>query len=477
MDSETTSKTPQKNDSIEKKIQGLQIEDNPLIYEEINNLASNKSFIDDQFMLEAVETFEKVKVKTPKHVNMNTTVVSQAILNLCDVLEKNVRSGKKDAAASNKTPSRNSDSDLKKVLNYSFGEQTMRDILNSPTSPKPIKPDNEENLKKIMSTQPEIDQFSNEKNDILKFFLNLNLTTLNINIINNLCELNTLFSLVKPKLIVSISLACNKINKETAENVENKSDLYMDFYDDQRECFVRFFGIFVCFESEKSKQVNLVLIKNERNYLEKLKELFEKDDLTKIMFFAKKHVKILYKYLGFVMKSPCYDPIVANWLLNQDQLNILQIKQKYAASLNIPIDTFFKTSKSCYGCLNNVEIDRFSAIKGALIECLIGINCFEKLRLQLQLENIWIYFAKIESEIVLLSARIELIGMGLNLDELENLKAFLLKKKKEIEEKTTFYSGKEINLNSTDEISYMLYSKLKLVNFNNHFKNLVYNTP
>jgi DNA polymerase-1 len=154
---------------------------------------------------------------------------------------------------------------------------------------------------------------------------------------------------------------------------------------------------------------------------------------------------------------------VASWLLNQDILTIYQISQKYAANLKFPIDSLFKTSKSCFGCYNRLEVDRFTALKGALIECLIALSCFDKLKLQLQLENTWIYFGKVESEVVLLSARIELIGLGLNSNDLERTKALLLEKKKEIEDRACVYAGKTaINLNSPDEIAFVLFNKLKL---------------
>lgn len=132
------------------------------------------------------------------------------------------------------------------------------------------------------------------------------------------------------------------------------------------------------------------------------------------------------------------------------------------------MDAVFKTSKSCFGCMTGgrVETDMFTALKGGLIECLMAMSCFDKLKLQLQLENVWIYFAKVESEVVLLSARIELAGLGLDSEELERLKILLMDKKREIEEKVMVYAGsggkQTLNLNSPDEIAYVLFNRLKL---------------
>jgi hypothetical protein len=50
------------------------------------------------------------------------------------------------------------------------------------------------------------------------------------------------------------------------------------------------------------------------------------------------------------------------------------------------------------------------AVKNAFIECLVGLRCMEKLKLKLQLEALWKYFTKIECEIMLIAARMELTG-------------------------------------------------------------------
>ena len=122
----------------------------------------------------------------------------------------------------------------------------------------------------------------------------------------------------------------------------------------------------------------------------------------------------------------------------------------------------FKNRKSCYGCsfidANSLE----SILHGSIIECLVGIFSFEKIKLQLQLQNIWIYFTKIETDIMILSSKIEYAGFGLCTIKLEKMKCLLLAKKKEIEEKAFKMIGKEVNLNSIEEVAFILYDKLKL---------------
>ena len=121
--------------------------------------------------------------------------------------------------------------------------------------------------------------------------------------------------------------------------------------------------------------------------------------------------------------------------------------------------------KSCFGCLlNNRQKFEFTAtcLERGFCELLIGLHCFEKIKLQLQLQNLWIFFAKIESEIVQIVARCELVGFGLNSNELEHCKNILLKRKREIEEKVQQIAGREVNLNSSDEVAFVIYDKLKL---------------
>lgn len=253
-------------------------------------------------------------------------------------------------------------------------------------------------------------------------------------------------------------------NIEQNENIQSSN--FFTYTDIDSETSFKIYGMFLSFEGEKQKLINLILFKKDKSFSVFLKNLLEKEDIVKILFFTKQHFKILNKIFNINIKAPCYDPIVANWLLTQESISIFQVKQKYCANLNLLCESRFKNSKTCFGCcsLEYVTYDPklYYPLQGAFIECLIGINCYEKLKLQLQLQNIWIYFAKVESDIVLLSAQIELNGFGLNLNELEKIKMILLKKKKEIEDKVFSLTGKTLNLNSTDDVSYLIFNVLKL---------------
>lgn len=88
--------------------------------------------------------------------------------------------------------------------------------------------------------------------------------------------------------MMSMSLVCMKVAKDTENQIA-----YSDYYDEKKDCYFRLFGIFMCIESEKLEQVNLVLVRKDNEYLRSIRELLQKDELTKVMFYAQKHAKIL----------------------------------------------------------------------------------------------------------------------------------------------------------------------------------------
>lgn len=408
--------------------------DSPKIDNSQSNLVS-KSFFDDQFIIDVAEKFElKNNLNTPlkeNEKNFNTTIVSQDVLLMCEKLENNLSAKK----------IKKNDQNFKKALNFSFGDRTLRNILNSSIEEEPIFQE----------------EWCSMKQQIAASLKNLDLSNqLKINLIDDKKDLKHFVNSIKPKTVVSMSLASLQVQKS-----ENLNDDFYEVTDLDQNLTLKIYGIFVCLNNEKFKETNLILLKKNFNFRDELKCLIEKDDMIKIVFDSKKHFKIINRAFDLSIKSPCYDPIVAAWLLNQQFISIYQIKQKYCPNLNILIEDSLKNKKSCLGCSKN-HTNKILLIQAAFLESFIAINCFEKIKIQLQLQNVWIYFAKVESELAFLSAQMELIGFGLNLKELENLKSILINKKKNIEDKIFGLSGKIVNLNSTDEVSYLIYNILKL---------------
>lgn len=423
---------------IEVRLDEIDLNSDKIESPKIENSQSNsvsKSFFDDQCILEVAEKFElKNYLNTPLKENekkFNTTIVSQDVLLMCEKLENNL------SAKKNKKKDQNS----KKALNFSFGDRTLKNILNSSIDDESLINEEWLSLKQQIVTSLKNVDLSNQ---------------LKINLIDDIKDLKYFVNSIKPKTVVSMSFASLEVQKS-----ENLNDYFYEVTDLDQNLTLTIYGIFVCLENQKLKEANFILLKKNFNFKDDLKRLIEKEDMIKIIFHSKKHFKLINRAFGLTIKSPCYDPIVATWLLNQEFVSIYQIKQKYCSNLNILIENCLKIKKSCYGCSKS-HTDKLLIIQAAFLESLIGINCFEKVKIQLQLQNVWIYYAKVESELAFLSAQMELIGFGLNLKELENIKSILIKKKKDIEDKVSGLSGKNINLNSTDDVSYLIYNILKL---------------
>lgn len=426
-------------EKIEAGIEAIDLNSDQTKIADSQSNSVSRSFFDDQCILEIAAKFEQnnkisPKFKTPLKKNekiLNTTIVSQDVLLMCEKLENNLSAKK----------TKNLDHNSKNALNFSFGDQTLKSILDS----------------SLTDEAKYFDEWSLMKQDIIVSLKKLDYSNqININLIDNLENFRNLINSIKPRSLVSISLASQEV-----QNGENLNDDFYEFTDVDHSLRVKIYGLFVCFDSHKLKETNFILLKKNSGLFDQLNCLIEKEDLIKIVFNSKKHFRLINQAFGLNLKSPCYDPIVAAWLLSQESSSIYQIKQKYCSNLNILIENYFKTKKSCFGCSKNQE-DKISLIQGAFLESIIGINCFEKIKIQLQLQNVWIYFAKVESELALISAKMELTGFGINFCELEKIKSTLVKKKREIEEKVFALSGKSINLNSTEDVSFLIFNVLKL---------------
>jgi len=284
--------------------------------------------------------------------------------------------------------------------------------------------------------------------------------SINLTLIETDQEYTEFTNLLKPKSLITLSFCTQKFNQ-----TDNKDKRFFSTTTPAAADSIKFYGISVCFDTQKpTRHIYFLLFRPDRIFLPHVRSLLERHDLTKVLFYAKQHYKLVHKLFGFEINLPCYDPIVADWLLNQTSSSIFQIKQKYCPSLGVPVCAELRTCKTCFGCSQSpkLETDWAATLQRGFIECLIGVFCFDKVKLQLQLQNLWVYYAKIESYVVLLVGRIELNGMGLDSSDLERAKDLLVKAKKEIEGRVYVLARREVNMSSPHDVAAILYDTLKL---------------
>jgi hypothetical protein len=249
-------------------------------------------------MLEAAEIFENksdlIKSETPgksaltdscnkKKVDFNTTMVSQDVLQMCENYEKNnfeFSSKKKKSVAKSdynligmekkENNSKDTPSSSKKKLDYSFGDQTLRNILNT---------QNDETTT-TTTTEPTVPKNTQLLNRLKK---STDLHNIKLNLVQTQDEFDRLISSLKPKEIVSLSLACE--NRCINENEDDNKNEDTFGFDENK----RFLGVFLCFDSVKQKEINFLLFKaSDQIFSTCLRIILEREDIVKILFFAKK---------------------------------------------------------------------------------------------------------------------------------------------------------------------------------------------
>lgn len=441
---------------FEKDVSKNTINKNPYDTEKNQNNINDKINVNND--IEKIVENKNLTNSNSKKPNLNTTIVSDDVLQLCNIFEKNVFSGRKSIGPIKieNTPKENKNNAVKRQLNYSFGEQTLKDILNSSiyNTQKSDEP--------LIAKSETIKKQNNIRTQLVEYIDNLSCSIrFKINVIENLNEFEIFINSVKSKSTFSFSIACDYLNEKPLLN-----DTYYIYHDETNERFIKFYGISIFLEScDKQIEYYFLLLNENKTFKVFIKKLLERDDVNKILFFTKNHYKLIYRAFGISLTMPVFDPIIANWLLSQEICNIFQIKQKYCSNINIIMDNELKQSKYCYGCTNLSYKSSGSSLntyQRSFIESLIGLYCFDKIKLQLQLQNLWNYYVKIEAEILIICANVEINGFCLNFDELDSIKNKLIKKKKDIENKIKNVVGHEVNLNSTDQVASIIYDKLKL---------------
>jgi len=371
----------------------FETQDNPVaIVEDIENQAkfsNSDSFVDDQLFIAAAETFEKKRQSSAftELQNLNTTCLSLDVLKICDDFEKKSRLSAKKKANLNES----------KNLDRTKFQSLFSD-------PVPTK----------------------------EFFLNdlekkINLFDIKLSVISNQNDYENFNQSIKSKSTLSISLAIQKcqVNKPFHENEE----FFFVHLNSSTNIAYKCFGLLVCFDPEKEKQIYFLVSCKSKIFMPYFKSLLERNDIYKIIFYSKENYKILNELFQIKLSMPCYDPIIAEWILRHQYSNIFQIKNNYCLKFNQPIESFTKNMLSCKNFQINTTKstnDFVDLVKFASIQSLIGITSFKQIKVSLQLDSVWYYYAKIESEIALIAGQTECEGFGLSEKEFECQKKLLI---------------------------------------------------
>jgi DNA polymerase I-like protein with 3'-5' exonuclease and polymerase domains len=418
------------------------------------------SYFDNQNMILMANEYDVVKKVAVEKVKekakiINTTIISDEILEMCQMYENDRRN------SIFKTP-------LTPKLSQSPRMQMIDKALETP---KHVK--NESLL---------MNNTVNQQQEDVKNLMNLlpkNLhSTICINKVSKECDfenLNKLLKNLKTFLSISITFETEIKNKNTilgSRLLKEKANFGFCVIDQEKNECIKLQSIFLSFYNAQMTKVFIIELDGFKNETEKekrwlmIKNLFENilPTVQKVCIQAKEKLKLLVKALKVELRSNLYDPLVAHWLLENEMANLNDLKQKYCSN-NFLFSTDYNYRKKKPTLVYALDSEIRS--QEAFLESLVCLNCIDKLKLKLQLDNLWSYFCKIESEVMIIAAYSELNGIGFDSNECLKQMNIVKFKQNELEKKIYVHVApvklkNGFSLNSPQDIANLLYVDLKL---------------
>jgi hypothetical protein len=372
-----TNRTPQKPNQIDEDVHdvstsflGLSLDDRDLVaaMDIIHQITSNKiettqssqqkidntSFLDDQKMVLLATEYDRKPVNEhiePSQKPVDSTIISDDILQLCQKYER-------DCTHTPKTTENAQDKwkHLKSMQSPRLFCVEKQTKLTKTTVPVCTS----SRIKSLAAVLP--------PDTIDSFCIN------EVNTENSFRELSMFLKSFKS--VVSVSLAfdirsnfSNDNNNQfkfmqnlaprNQEPVKNENDFV--YFDSEKSLNYKLQSILIGYNATATKRTHVQIIDLNRKLdcVDKsttmsqfVKDLFENEALVKVLFFAKDQFKLLAKICNIEIKPPCYDPIVAYWLLENKIPSIHDIKQKYCLNFDIDMDENLKRFKHLYGSCN-----------------------------------------------------------------------------------------------------------------------------
>lgn len=194
--------------------------------------------------------------------------------------------------------------------------------------------------------------------------------------------------------------------------------------------------------------------------LEIFKPFFEKEEILKIAHNFKYDYKILKQY-GIEIKGNCFDTMIAHYLLNPDGRHGMDyLSEIYLNYQPISIETIIGKKGKKQGNFRDVELD--IQTNYAAEDADVTFQLYEIFAPQLKKEGLEDLFYQVEMPLMTILADMELEGISLDKNWLEQESKDLENDLKNLENKIFSLSGQEFNLNSPRQLGEILFEKMNL---------------
>ncbi len=251
-------------------------------------------------------------------------------------------------------------------------------------------------------------------------------------LITNLDELEALFSTIKERQIFAID------TETTSENPMNAELIGISF------SYAENSGFYLAFKEE---------------FIELLKEVLEDENIKKVGHNIK-YDKIVLKNSGLNLKGVCFDTMLASYLLDPlkrtHSLDILSLE--HFDYKMVSFKELLKEAKAKNFSEVNIEDATFYASEDADITfCL-----YNKFKKELDEKNLNSLFYDVEMPLLDVLLKMETEGINIEKDKLLSLSDFFASNINALEKEIYKEAGEKFNINSTKQLSEILFEKLKL---------------
>jgi DNA polymerase-1 len=194
--------------------------------------------------------------------------------------------------------------------------------------------------------------------------------------------------------------------------------------------------------------------------LDKLRLVLEDARVAKYAHNAKYDLTVLARH-GIDVKGLAFDTMVAEWLIDPASRN-LGLKNLAWARLGVEMTpiTFLIGKGKDQITIDRLPIERVTQYAGADVDMtyrLVGL-----LKPELEEKQLWPLFAEVEMPLVPVLAEMEMKGVALDVDFLQNMSGLLQERLATLEQEIQEQVGYSFNVNSTQQLSDALFVKLGL---------------
>lgn len=194
--------------------------------------------------------------------------------------------------------------------------------------------------------------------------------------------------------------------------------------------------------------------------LEIFRPFFEKESILKIAHNFKYDYKVLKRY-GIELKGNLFDTMIAHYLLNPDGRHGMDyLSEIYLNYTPIAIETLIGKKGKKQG--NFREVDLQVQTDYAAEDADITFQLFEIFAPQIKKEGLEDLFYKVEMPLMQVLAKMELEGVALDVQWLEQESIDLENDLKHLESQIFELSGEVFNMNSPRQLGEILFDKMQL---------------